>query len=209
MTDGGILANARDLRGEVAPMRLAMALGAWRAVPGGRGSDIDEHEAQMLFGVGLATLDRIAAGEVEPDPALAERIGRVVHTPSERPRAEDPPPPGGSPGPRRDAAAAAARPPLAAEAPEDCGRIGWPMQAEDQAAGMVLDRPAFWLARGDAAPGEAGAFHVEMLLDGCVFRLSQAAARQMIVDLWPLLAIAGEPDRYERQPRLARPQQEA
>ena len=41
---------------------------------------IDDEQAQILFGVGLATIERIEAGEVEPDGDVAARIDRFLAT---------------------------------------------------------------------------------------------------------------------------------
>lgn len=74
MSDGGCLSNACPLRREVPDLsplaaRLARFLGIERC-----GDD----KAVMLFGVSLATLHRIRDGELEPDDAFAERIGRAL-----------------------------------------------------------------------------------------------------------------------------------
>lgn len=79
MTDCGCLGHARPLRRELPNEppggwpRLGARLLVWRLR-----LKPDERQAQIYFGVGLATLDRIERGEIEPDEELAERIGRVL-----------------------------------------------------------------------------------------------------------------------------------
>lgn len=39
---------------------------------------LDEHESLIHFGVGLATIERVEAGEIEPSDELAARIDRFI-----------------------------------------------------------------------------------------------------------------------------------
>lgn len=52
--------------GELARYRAAMRL--------------SEEDCQIWFGIGLATLERVEAGEVEPDPELEHRIDLFLRT---------------------------------------------------------------------------------------------------------------------------------
>jgi DNA-binding XRE family transcriptional regulator len=162
MSDGGFLPMARELRREVGvPLRLAAELAAWRA---GR-TYFDETQAMILFGIGLDTIQRIERGKVEPEPDIAERIARVIHnihphSPASPSAADVSPatPTAGSEG-------GAAHSPLVSAAP----------LLSPESAGLV-PRPSFWLAKADKTSKSAGAFHVEMLLDGTVYQLPIDAA---------------------------------
>lgn len=57
---------------------LASRLATWRAGRAGGEHHLDDASSRLLFGVGLATLQRIERGEVEPEPEIEERIRRMV-----------------------------------------------------------------------------------------------------------------------------------
>lgn len=203
MTDCGCLGNSRELRREALARdadRLPAALARWRAADRG-----GEATILYLLGIGPETCARIERGEVEPEPELADRIWRVLaasehadfnpHSDASRPRGASVFPAGATAG-REGAAATAPHGDRSGVSPELCG---------------LVPRPSFWLARGPSAlsgEADAGAFHVEMLLDGCIFELPVAACEGMIADLFPLIAVARQPGLYAKQPRLAPPSTE-
>lgn len=62
------------------PPPLPAMLARWRA---GQAA-LSDKVAHILFGVGLATLQRIERGEIEPEPELAARIADIVSPSSAR-----------------------------------------------------------------------------------------------------------------------------
>lgn len=200
MSDGGCIPMARELRREAPETdphaALRPRLAQWRAEMG-----FNEVTLVYLLGIGAETCERIERGEVDPAEDLAERIAqmfdrspvRFPHSPAS-PCAADVSPAtitAGSEGGAAHSPLVSAAPLLAPESP-----------------GLV-PRPSFWLAKADKSSKSPEAFHVEMLLDGTVYCFPIKAAEGMLSDLHPLVAIARDPARYERQPRLARPEKES
>ena len=150
------------------PSRLA----AWRAAR----SAFTELQANVLFGVGRDTLQRIERGEVEPEPELAERILSTLDRYQPPFRHQSPGANGG-----------------AAVPVPDAGRTAGPRGAHPLgAAGVIhIPRPHFAIVNRDGA-----AARIDMHLDGDIFALSLDAARAVLADLGLMIALIDRPDLF-------------
>lgn len=191
MSGEGVLAMGRGLGDGGNHYAVGVAMGAVVAVASARagrslradlahwraGRALDDAACLVLFGVCGDTLQRIEAGDVDPEPELAERIGRVIAA----------------------RAALGAMPPFSGDPSISCGpavaAAGDGRRAVgDGSMAEPLPRPA---PPGFALQIVGERRWLAMALDGEVRRYSIAEARAMRAEIGELLDFLDDPRRLD------------